>query len=390
MVEPHDSSHSLRPFHIVPAKATEGLERDPTRRFLFQVPPRWRSAVFRNPFAEEAAAHVLDWLAALGCSRADVDRVRRFDAAGYVGVPFPALSREKTIFTAKWLSLWLLWDDVQVETLQEGWRFDGEQVLSGRRPARMTCFDEGWWQLLGELAAARSPRWIIDLCRAMDAWSAAAFEEAAAMRDHRERGVLPSFERQMATRSATIGMYATVYLLEDAYDFELPRSFHAHPTVERLEELANDIVGLGNDILSFAKDCHEQQLNLVSTLMAERGLSVDEAIEHLVRRHDRALDEYDRLADSLVDWPPEIAPIVARWLSDVRHASLGFSLWESQAPRYTAYKVVTNGRLVEPRFSFFPPRPPEPPRSTSGLRLGSIPPSAPASRRFALSMGGIT
>jgi hypothetical protein len=216
----------------------------------------------------------------------------------------------------------------------------------------------------------------------MVAWNAAAVEEASLMAAHRERGVLPRFDDQLEMRVATIGMYATVYLLEDVYDVELPRAFHAHPTVRRLEWLANEIVGLGNDILSFGKDYVEDQINLITTLMAERGISVDDALEHLVHMHDEALIEYDRLADSLCDgsapaaWPGELAPIIERWLSDVRYASLGFSLWESQAPRYTAYKVVADGRVIEPHFSFFPPR-----RSAGGPPSSRRLPSPPSSRR---------
>lgn len=365
MVQPHPTSESCssEPFVIVPARAAREFPRDVTRRFMFRVPPRWRSPILENPFAREAESRVIEWFEALGCTPAEVARVRRFDIAGYVGLPFPTLSREQTLRIAKHLSLWLLWDDVQVETLDNRWRIDATHTLSRCPPEGMTRFDEGWWQILCEFAAARSPRWIEDVCQAMAMWSSAAEEEAVAMRDYRERGVLPSFARQMELRRATIGMSATVYLLEDAYDFELPRSFHAHPAVARLTTLANEIVGLGNDILSFAKDCSENQLNLASTLMHERGLPVDEALEQLVRMHDAALDEYDQLAGSLDGWSGETAQVISRWLQDVRYASLGFSLWESQAPRYTAYKVVAQGRLLEPRFSFFPPCRSGPPSS---------------------------
>lgn len=350
-------------FIIVPARSAHGIERERTRRFLFRVPSHWRSPIPKNPFAAEAESRVIEWLRALGCTPAEVERVRRFDAAGYVGIPFPTLPLDTTVRTAKYLTLWLLWDDVQVETLDAGWRIDAESLLSGRRPPAMTRFDEGWWQLLGELLARHGRRWIEDLCRAMAVWSAAAVEEAVAMRAYRESGVPPAFRRQLELRCATIGMYATALLIEDAYDYELPPGFHAHPAILRLTVLSNEIVGLGNDILSFAKDCSEQQPNLVSTLMQEQGLSVDDALERLVRMHDDALDEFDRVADSLEDSPADIAPVVARWLQDLRYASLGFTLWESQAPRYTAHKVVASGRLVEPGFSFHPPRRSEPPAS---------------------------
>ena len=378
MITPHDSAPEPAPdsFVVVSTRSAAPLTRDRTGRFLFQVPRRWRSPSPRSPFAAEAEHQVLDWFETLGCTGAELSRARRFDAAGYVGIPFPALSLESTVFIGKYLSLWLLWDDVEVETLGNGWRIDAESVISGRRPERMTRFDEGWWQLLRHLATRRSPRWIADLCEAMTTWSNAAVEEAEVIAAFRERRVYLPFERQLALRIATIGMYATVYLLEDAYDAELPRELHASPKVLRLKTLANQIVGLGNDILSFGKDHAERHINLASTLMHERGVSIDTAMEHLVRMHDAALEEYDVLADSLDAPSREDGPLVVRWLQDVRYASLGFSLWEAQAPRYTAHKVLHRDRLIEPRFPSAFPGPP-----TSSLRPPPPPEGPPAAHR---------
>ena len=83
-------------FTIASRESVEGLARDATRRFQFRVPPRWRSPVLQNPFAAEAERRVIQWFEALGCTRAEVERARKFDAAGYVGIPFPAPSPEKT------------------------------------------------------------------------------------------------------------------------------------------------------------------------------------------------------------------------------------------------------------------------------------------------------
>nr|AYM54430.1 hypothetical protein [Phaselicystis flava] len=340
---------------IAPPESLRSLARDVTK-VLFRVPPRWRSPVLQNPFAFEAERRVVQWFESLGCTPAEVARARKFDVAGYVGIPFPSLPFEKTVRTAKYLSLWLLWDDVQVETLDDHWRIEADDVLTDYRPEGMTRFDEGWWQLMQEFAVTHSPGWLDDLCQAMKTWNAAAVEEALMTQEYTESGVYPSFARQLDLRIATIGMYATIYMIEDAYDVELPRAFHADPTVRRLKTLANAIVGLGNEILSFGKDSKERRLNLVSTLMYERGIFIDEAIDRLVRMHDEALEEYDRLADAVIDASGESEPIIAQWLQDVRYASLGFSLWESQAPRYTAHKVVDRGRIIEPKFSFFPPR----------------------------------
>lgn len=361
------SDQTVSPFSVASSASVAHLARDDTNRFEFRVPWGWRAPAEGNPFASEAERQVLEWLGKLGCSDRELERVRRFDTAGYVGIPFPSIPADKTVRIAKFISLWLLWDDVHVETQRNRWRIDAAQVLAHSPPDGMTRFDKGWWQLMEEFAAARSARWIEELCRSMVTWNAAAAEEAVAMREYIARGVLPSFARQLALRIATIGMEPTVYLLEDAYDFELPREFHEDPRARRLKDLASEIVGLGNDILSLGKDLHEGQFNLVTTLMHERNLLVDEAIEYLFRANDAAMREYDRLADEILQTSTHQRAETARWLQGVRFASLGFTLWEAQAPRYTAYKVVSHGVVLEPSFRF------EPCASRRGGRLAPAP-----------------
>src|SRR5687767_10910084 len=121
-------------FGVVSAAHAKGLERDRSPRFQFRVPAIWRSAVARNPNAAAAEPRIIEWFRALGCSEGELRRARSFDAAGYVGIPFPELSPEKTLTMGKYLSLWLLWDDVHVESLENRWRISAEHVLSGQPP----------------------------------------------------------------------------------------------------------------------------------------------------------------------------------------------------------------------------------------------------------------
>src|SRR5262249_4947667 len=157
--------------------------------------------------------------------------------------------------------LWHLWGG-DAASVEGGWRIDADHLLLQRRPEGMTRFDEGWWRLFGELAAARSPRWMLHLCRAMEAWSHAVVEWTRAGLARREQGLVPDVEQQLELRIATSGMHAVAYLLEDAYDYELPRAFHAHPTVCELKRLAGEIVGLGDDVLGFGCDLAQGKINL--------------------------------------------------------------------------------------------------------------------------------
>lgn len=341
---------SQQAFQVMSPEQARGVVRDSSQRFCFQVPPNWWSSISQNPSAVQAGQRVIEWFESLGCSPVELARARKFDVAGYVGMPFPMTASDKTELIARYLSLWLLWDDVDVETLKQPWRIKAEDVLIRRSSPDFTRFDRGWWQLMCSFAERRSPDWIRNLCQAMETWYQAAVREAHVKRAFEQRGTSLDYVEHLELRVATIGMYATVYMLEDAYDFELPREFHGSELVLRLKWLANLIVGLGNDIFSFAKDHVEQQINLVTTLMQERDLLVDQALETLVRTHDEALREYDRLAASVPSYGAEVDAIIERWLQDVRYASLGFSLWEAQAPRYTAHQVVIEDRVIQPRF----------------------------------------
>ncbi len=324
-------------------------------RFRFRVPRHWRSPIGVNPHAAEAERQIIAWFERLGCSEKEVSRAKKFDAAGYVGVPFPQLSPPLTTRIGQYLSMWLLWDDVHVETGENRWKISAGDVTARKPPPDMTRFDRGWWELYLEFARRRSFRWLDDICSGMVRWDEWARREAQVMDAVRQGAAPPRFDVQLEMRIETIGMYPTAYLLEDAYDFELPRAFHGDGRVRRLKKLANKIVGLGNDILSFAKDLAEGQINLISTFMAETRCSPQSALEQILKMHDEALAEYDRIAAEVGSWGPEADPFVARWIQDIRHASLGFSLWESQAPRYLAHRIVLNGEVVEPQFEFFDP-----------------------------------
>lgn len=339
-------------FAILSSQSATGLERHLSPRYRFQSPMHWKAPIAVNPYAEKVERLTLRWLADLGCSFDLVDRARQFRLGHHAGIPFPLTSSEKTLRIAKYLSLWLLWNDLTSDGHELHLRVRPEHVLSNRYPTDLNPLEMGWLQLLQEFSATRSPEWIMDICQAMSTLGNAAAAEAAANRRYRDTGVLPTFAEGLKHCTGTSGLEGAVYLLEDAYDFELPRSFHEYPMTRRLKVLASQIIGVGNDILSFGKDHAQHRLNLVSILMHENGLPVDAAMGELVQMHNDTVSEYDCVASELPRWSSSADYYVRRWLKDVRYASLGFSLWAAGAPRYTAYKVLANGKIIEPTFSY--------------------------------------
>jgi hypothetical protein len=339
-------------FAILSAQSATGLERHRSPRYKFQSPMHWKSPIAVNPYAEKVERLTLRWLADLGCSHDLIDRVRQFRPGHHAGIPFPLTASEKTLRLAKYLGLWLLWNDLGNDGHELRLRLTSEHVLTDQRPAGLMPLELGWLELLQEFAILRSPDWVEDLCQAMADLSEATAKEAADNQRHRDAGVLPSFSEGLKHSTETSGMDAAVYLLEDSYDFELPRAFHDHPATRRLKLLASQIVGLGNDIISFGKDHAQRRTNLVTILMHENSIPVETAMADLIQMHNDTVNEYDCVAAELPRWTPATDYYVRRWLKDLRYACLGFSLWAAGAPRYTAYKVLSNGKIIEPTFSY--------------------------------------
>jgi hypothetical protein len=337
---------------VLPAKMIPRVDRPAPERFKLMIPRHWKPGVEVNKNAKRIEEATLAWFVELGCTDAQVAKVRKFQPSLYMGMSFPLAGEEEALLISKYLSLWLLWDDVHIECQEGAWKLTAEHVVSGKLPASASRFDIGWFELLRQLSKTMSAPWIDRLCRSMATWSDAALREARISKQW-NAGARVTFAEAMQSRIDTIGMYATAYLVEYAIGFELPESFHEHETVRRIKTLANKIVGLGNDIFSFPKDYVSDYINVISALRRERPMSMLDALRRVVDMHNDALIEYDFLASSLPSFGPAVDSMIATWLQWLRYNCIGFSMWESVAPRYAEHKLVVNGRAVETSFAFY-------------------------------------
>jgi hypothetical protein len=340
---------------ICPAEVVASADRLDPDRFKLLVPSHWQPKRAINEHAERVQEATLGWFCELGFSEGQLLKVRTFQPSHYVGVPFPMIGPKEALLISKYLSLWLLWDDVDVEGGENGWKLHVGHIYSGEAPPGATRFDRAWLSLMRELAESMSASWISSLCQAMATWSDAALLESRMSRRWKASDARVSFAESLQSRIDTIGMYAMAYLVEYAHGFELPRSFHEHRAVRGMKTLANKIVGLGNDIFSAGKDYASGYINVLFTLRSELSISMTDALARVIRMHNDAMAAYDRLAGSLPSYGSRWSPLIAQWVQSLRYSSLGFSLWESGAPRYARFKMVVNDRVVEPSFAYYHP-----------------------------------
>ncbi len=320
-----------------------------------RIPRHWMTEPALNIHAVSIEVALFDWFRTLGFGEQTIEKLRTFEPAHYAGIPFPRAGRDELFCIARYLSLWLLWDDEDVEAQGRGFRLRSQHVLGPHSHAPINLFDRAWWSLFRELAEVHSPEWIEKLLESMQVWSMAALEEARVAKARRDGYMRVTFSEALQSRIATIGMYATGQLIEHVRHVELPREFYEHATVHKIKMLASKIVGLGNDLLSLGKDMTSNYVNVVLVLQDELTISLRDALRAVVQMHEEALAEFDRSAISLPSFGAQYDEAIDDWLRDLRKASVGFTVWEARAPRYAAFKVVVDGAVVDPYLVFHTP-----------------------------------
>ena len=317
--------------------------------FGLRFPTRWRPAPLQNRHAEAVEQGTLRWLAAHGIG-VDVDereKLRQFNCAMYGGYSLPLSDYDETLLITQFISLWLFWDDMQVEEHQD---WDIEEVVSALDggPRSSSRYIAAWSDIGRRLQTKRSRRWLRHLTCTMRQWLENAKLETGLARAN-QRGVCPEFQRLFECRTISIGMYPTFHLIEHAEGFELPDAFHQHETTVAIKRLASRLVGLGNDLGGLAKDIEGRWLNLVLALTERSGVPLQVAFQRVVDIHNADVAEFDRVAARLPSFGAEVDVLAQRWVQAVRYNVHGFTLWEATAERYQGRKVhVGDVALVAP------------------------------------------
>ena len=327
----------------------EGLVAPPSFQLVF--PGQWRPRPLRNRYASAIERDTLAWLRSygIGCRASEAERLRKFNCAMYGGYSMPIADYRAGLLVTQFISLWLFWDDVQVEE-EQSW--DIEEVITaltdGGVGAGASRYVRAWHDIGQRLRRTQSERWLRRLASTMRQWLANAKVETA-MAKRLKDGVYPEFQQLFDCRTISIGMYPTFHLIEFAEGVELPDDFHDHPVVIEMKRLASRLVGVGNDLGGLAKDIHNRWLNLVLVLSAESGVSVSEAFQAVVDIHNADVEQFDRQASQLPSWDVETDELVAGWVQAVRYNVHGFTLWEATAQRYQELKAfVGNTALIAP------------------------------------------
>lgn len=146
-------------------------------------------------------------------------------------------------------------------------------------------------------------------------------------------GRMPGLDEFLAMRLLSSGGEPTFALLELATGAEVPDRELYRPAVRALTEMAIMVAGLDNDrhslVKEFARDQADQ--NLYTVLMAERHLSLPEAVTAANGLRDRVLLRFLALRDRVL---PTAGTDLRTYLGGLGHGIRGNNEWGLRVPRY--------------------------------------------------------
>lgn len=308
-------------------------------------PPSWVAP--RHPDAQDVQDQAEVWFRRLGVIHDPVTaaRFRGMAVADYGGLPFPLASREGVEAATRFLSLWLLYD----ELLEGVGERAGPLVTAALRgegdaPAGPPCL-RGWWELGRTFRARMSPRWLERMARRFADWLGSVDDEAQLAAGTRH-GRPPSLSEYLAVRTINIGVYPTLLLIELATGVEVPPELAARPAFQTIELLAAGLITIANDLFAFSKDAEQRWPNLVTSIAADEGLSLRGAFARAAALHRAWLAELLCAEEALLAEAQDDLG-ARRWLRGVHHVISGLTRWHQRAARYRSVHDLPDGGPIQ-------------------------------------------
>ena len=294
-----------------------------------------------NPQVDMAQAQTQAWALRFRLVQQEA-AYRRFCASkfGWLAArAYPLAGREALQIVSDW-NAWLFLLDDQCD---EGG--------IGTQPDRLRVLFAGLLAVLqeqpraaqdGPLASSLRDLWQRMSARGTLAWKARFLRDAQDYFDaclweaaNRASGVTPTVQDYIAMRPLTGGLITDVDLIDLTEHIDLPAEVRASALVQRLTQMANNVVCWSNDLISLAKEMRRRDVhNLVLAIRQERGCSLQEAVDWAARLHDDEVRGFLELERHLPAYGAPIDQELQRYLAVLRAWMRGNLDWAADSGRY--------------------------------------------------------
>ncbi|KAK0471423.1 terpenoid synthase [Armillaria novae-zelandiae] len=152
--------------------------------------------------------------------------------------------------------------------------------------------------------------------------------------EDRDLGRIRPIEEYLVIRRGTVGVRPSLefFLLSE----DVPDEAIRHPQVEKLVLSVIDMCILANDIYSFnvEQSYGDENHNIVSVTMAEKGLSIQQAIDCIAERYTQVSKEFLKDMKHIPIFPEPTATYVRKYVLGMAYWVCTDDDWSFITPRY--------------------------------------------------------
>ncbi|EIW84717.1 terpenoid synthase [Coniophora puteana RWD-64-598 SS2] len=152
--------------------------------------------------------------------------------------------------------------------------------------------------------------------------------------DDRDAGRCRSVKDYLTVRRPGCGVDANQLPYEAALD--IPDDVYFHAQIEELRLHATDMSLIDNDMFSYNREqsTGDENHNLITVIMHERGCSLNEAFQIAAGLHMDAQRAFQEKMKSLPSWGPEIDRAVGEYVEGMAVWTRGHNQWSYECGRY--------------------------------------------------------
>ena len=320
-----------------------------------RYPWHWFAPVPLSRFAKTIEDQTIRWMHDLGLLK-DTDTLQQvwaMEPRHYAGYSHSMASFDHALVYCKYITMWLLWDDHCVEPASTYTpdladaiaALAGESLPAHRRDtayARAFADIGNEYQRLGA-----SLGWRRRFAGKMQEWARHAIAEQRVRKAGNPAG--RSLQEALQLRAVTVGIRPNSLPLERAVGIELPETILVHTEYTSLIDQAALVCCLINDLVGVPKDLHQGQhdSNLVLFHQHVHRCPLAISCAEIIRIHDAAVDDYDRLALRLLQAAPSgFRERIATFIEHLRYMDTGFGFWHRDCTRYQRWLAVTDNQAL--------------------------------------------
>jgi hypothetical protein len=306
-----------------------------------------------NLLVEVVQEHTVAWAMRHRLVRHE-SAIRRFRAAHFgwlTARAYPTAGYEDLAIIADW-SAWLFMFDDQLD--------DGRL---GKDPQRLKPLLDGLLHVLDApsdvtpgtpIAESLFELWLRMIPRTTAAWHQRFRRDVAGYfaaylweASNRALGTVPELEAFIARRRDAGGVRTAFDLIDLAEHLHLPPEVYEQPDIQRLTDLANDVVCWVNDIVSFSKEHARGEVNNLVIIMqqTQRG-SFQEAADRVAGMISDEIGEFIDREQHLPSFAPALDQRIETYLAGLRAWMRGNLDWARESRRYSDVEQTQPGEEV--------------------------------------------